>query len=232
MKSLSRRHNVVQPSRGSCTCNPYTAHFSSRVSSTMQLEWDSSSPDMEIRWHFESPLGEARVVLPVACFAWRDLLFDGLGNVGAGVADPSTPGSVHTPTVSVLATRWSIPIHRVVPTPMVPGSPNGTVSGYFLSVALVVGACVDVCTGSGARTRWTGHEHVGASVHSGMRRRSSTSYVSCMYHSHNHSRSWYPHRIRTQTPVIPCARSGLESRTRSTRSAQEHFEGGRTRGAP
>ena len=68
-------------------------------------------------------------------------------------------------------------------------APDDTVSGCFLFVALVVDTCVDIYTWLGVRTRRTGHKHIGGRScrFSHASTRLSSSYVSCMYHSHNHS---------------------------------------------
>jgi hypothetical protein len=116
-------------------------------------------------------------------------------------------------------------------------TPDGTVSGCFLLVALVVDAtsplrCLYKVRSSGTADMNT---LVGAVVDSAMRqraRRHRTSRAYLVPRSHSHIRSWCPRRNRTQALVLPCARSVSELKKRNARAAaQERFGDGGTRGA-
>jgi len=217
--------------------------------------------------------------------------FDGVGSVGAGLADSSTPGFVYAPTgVKAGYKMEGIPVSRAVPMTIAFGStgskvlddspgccgvdvgplpvdgafvmqkrpdnltrrhschfqgsasrvtPDGTVSGCFLAVALVVDATL-LCrclyrvrssdtAGMGTNTL------VGAVVDSALRRharRYRTSRACLAHPSHSHNHCWCPRRNRTRAPVLPCARSESGSRKRNARAAvQGRFGGGGTRRA-
>lgn len=115
---------------------------------------------------------------------------------------------------------------------------DGTVSGHFLLVALVVDATLPLRCFYKVRSSDTAdmdtNTLVGAVVDSAMRqraRRHRTFRVYLVPRNHNHNRSWCPRRNRTQAPILPYVLSVSASRKRNARAAaQERFGDGGTRG--
>ena len=218
--------------------------------------------------------------------------FDGVGGLDARFTDSSTPSFYYGPMgVNAGYKMQGIPVPRVVPMLMAPGStrskirndcpgygeldvgpppvdgdfvvqkmpdnltrchschfnvnasgmtPDGTVSGCFLLIALLVNAALPLRCLYKVRSSDTAevgtNTLVGAVVDSAMRQcacrhRMFRAYL--VHRSHNHNRYSCPRRNHTQAPALLCAHSVLGSRKRNARvAAQEHFGDGGTRAPP